>query len=358
MDRRIVFLLIPVFLMLLSFGSVKASSASTSFNILNNTLSMNQFLYFNVSANFPTATNFSIIINDTSVIQGNLHANFTGYKILKYNITNFPAGTYSVSVNFSTLKFPLKASNELTILSKPSFTFLNNNINTEIMNNSAALTITLLNNGNTPMRINWSLPILKGISIALNFQQSFNLPIDSKFIIPINMTLSSGYQRNLSFYFTGTYQNYSATKVYSTYLIKPVINMSFYGGNTTSVNATRELWISYIKNYNNVPVRILLQFALEVNGSTVYYTVPYELNVSATKISVYLPTSKVESVKISYESGNFSTVTESIFSAKKQPVPLTISSIVNTLGYIIFTVIAVVILSLIHIRVKKKGKKK
>ena len=70
---------------------------------------------------------------------------------------------------------------------------------------------------------------------------------------------------------------------------------------------------SYIKNYNNVPLNISLQFSLEVNGSTFQYTVTYELAVNATEIKVELPKSTVESVKISYQNQNLSEVNQNVF---------------------------------------------
>ena len=350
--------ILGVFALFLVVGSAHAASLSASFNALNSSLSINQYEYFNLSAYFPVGTNYTIFLNSTPILYGNLPANYSGYKILHYNVTNIPYGTYYPSVHFSAFNFHLNSTANVYIKPAPDFTFIGDYRTTEISKNYSTIRIGIKNNGNTPLQMNWSLPIFRNISISLTFNQTFKLNPSSNITIPINLSLQKGYQGNISIPFTGRYQNYSFTKSYGTILIKPVINMSFYNVNVTQINSTRELWVTYIKNYNNVPINLTIQFSLEVNGSTFQYSVPYELSVNATKIEVTLPKSTVENVKISYESQNLSRVNQNIFTLPKQPSSTSLLSIIDTLGYVILTVAAIFILILIHLRFNRRSKKK
>ena len=351
-------LILGVFILFLVIGSSHASSVSASFNTLNKSISINQYEYFNLSGDFPVGTNYTIFLNNTPIVYGSLPPNYNGYKEVYYNVTNMPFGTYYPSIYFSAFNLHLNSSVNINIKPTPDFTFLGDYKNTEIIKNYSLLRIIIRNNGNTPMHINWTLPIFKNTSISLTFNQTFNLNPGSNTTIPINLSLQKGYQSNITIPFTGTYKNYSFTKEYQTILIRPVINMSFYDVNVTQINATRELWTSYIKNYNNVPLNISLQFSLEVNGSTFQYTVPYELAVNATEIKVELPKSTVESVKISYQNQNLSEVNQNVFVSPSKSSSTSILSIINTLGYVILTAVSIFILILIHLRLNKKSKKK
>ncbi len=356
MRKEIIILL--VLIILGTFGTVHASSVSASFNIINSTSPINGEVYFNVSANFPTQTNYVVFLNKTAAINGTIPANSTRFYLIGYNVSNMNYGMYYSKVYFSTLNLTLDSSNKLYISPTSRFIFINPEKTIEINGNYSLLDININNAGNTPIRINWSLPILKNISISIDFRQTFSLLPGENKSIAINLTLEKSYQDNISFGFTGSYLNYTKTLVYRTILIKPYVNMSFYGSNITSVNSTRQLWISRIKNYNNVPVNLLLKFTLKVNDSTLYYTKSYTLPVNATEIAVYLPNSTIENVQVSYEGNNLSKVTESVFSAPVSPLKISFSYIINTLGYVIFTALAVLILVLIHIRFRKKGAKR
>ena len=350
--------ILAAFVLFLVIGSVHAASISASFNALNSSLSINQYEYFNLSAYFPVETNYTIFLNNVPVLYGKLPANYSGYKILHYNVSNMPYGEYYPSVHFSAFNFHLNSTEDVYINPAPDFTFIGDYGTTEIIKNYSLIYIDLKNNGNTPLQINWSLPIFRNISISLTFNQNFKLNPSSNITIPINLSLQKGYQDKILIPFTGRYENHSFTKSYETILIKPVINMSFYNVNVTPINSTREIWVSYIKNYNNVPINITIQFSLEVNGSTFQYNVPYELNVNTTKIEVMLPKSTVKNVKISYESDNLSKINQDIFTLPKQPSKTSLLSIIDTLGYVILTVVSIFILVLIHLRFNRKNKKK
>ncbi|MEM0143042.1 MAG: hypothetical protein QXL94_03710, partial [Candidatus Parvarchaeum sp.] len=306
-------LILGISVLFLVIGSAHASSISASFNALNASLSINQYEYFNLSGDFPVETNYTVLLNNTPILYGNLPANYSGYRLLYYNISNTPYGKYYPSIHFSTFNFHLNSTANVYINPSPNFEFIGNYNTTEIIKNYSLIELTIKNNGNTPLQMNWSLPLFKHISISLTFNQDFNLNPDSNITIPINLSLQKGYQNNISIPFTGRYQNEIFTKSYKTILIKPFINMSFYDVNVTPINSTRELWVSYIKNYNNVPLNLTITFSLAVNGSTFQYSVPYELKVNATKIEVNLPKSTVQNVKISYESENLSKVNQNIF---------------------------------------------
>jgi hypothetical protein len=345
-------------ILFLVVGSVHAASISASFNALNSSLSINQYEYFNLSAYFPVETNYTIFLNNTPILYGRLPANYSGYRILHYNISNINYGRYLPSVHFSAFNFHLNSTANVYIKPTPNFAFIGDYGTTEIMKNYSVIRISIKNNGNTPLQMNWSLPIFRNISISLSFNQTFGLNPSSNITIPINLSLQKGYQDKIIIPFTGKYKNYSFTKQYKTVLIKPVINMSFYNVNVTPINSTREIWVSYIKNYNNVPLNITIQFSLEVNGSIFQYNVPYELNTNTTKIEVMLPKSTVENVKISYKSNNLSKVNQNIFTLPKPPSHINFLSMVDTLGYVILTGISILILVLIHLRFNKRNKKK
>jgi hypothetical protein len=357
MQPKTVILIVLALLTML--GTAHASSVSASFNIVNGTVSINQLIYFNISADFPTQTNYTIFLNNTAIMSGNISANDSKYNIIGYNVSDIPYGRYNSDVYFSAFNLRLSSSNKLYVNQLSNFIFIGDTNITEITKNYSYLDIKIKNVGNTPLYMNWTLPILRNISISVNYQQNFAISPGENKTIPINLTLGKGYQNNVSFAFTGTYENYFATKYYYTDFIKPNVNMSFYNINISKVNTTVQLWTSYIRNYNNVPVTLFLKFTLNVNGSTLYYTKNYVLPVNATEIQVFLPKSTVENVQVSYSGSNSSTITESVFTAPTQPFKLSLPYIVNNLGYAIFTLAAVFLLVLIHMKLgRKKGNKK
>lgn len=353
---------IAVLLVLMLFGAmgtVHAYSVNAAFSLINSTSPINGQIYFNLSAYFPNPTNYTIFLNSSAVLFGTIPANSSHYIILKYNISDMSYGEYNSHVYLSAFNLALTSSQDLYIKPTSKFIFIGDTGTTEITKNYSLLQIIIKNIGNTPININWSLPSLKNISYnKVTFQENFNLLPEQNETIPINLTLKLGYQTNISFAFTGSYGNYTRTRVYHTLLTKPDINMSFYRYNLTQINATRQLWTSYLKNYNNIPVNLLFKFTLSTNGSTVYYEKSYMLPVNASKVEIPLPESTVESVQVSYTGNNQSKITQLLFTAPKPPFKLSISSIVDTLGYVIFTVFAIILLVLIHLRFKRKERKK
>ncbi len=358
MRIKSIFIILVVLALFVGINNSYASSISASFNLINTSATINQSISFNISADFQNPVNYTVFLNSSAVLSSTMPANQSGYKILNYNVKNMPAGNYNAYLYLSSFNIKLNSTQKLSIKPYPDFTFKNDYPTTEIIKNYSVITVVLSNNGNTPLEINWSLPILRDISLSLDFKQSFPLSVNSNMTIPINLSLQKGFQNNISFVFTGIYKNYSITKEYSTELIKPVVNMSFYGINTTSINSTRELWVSYIKNYNNIPLNITMQFLLNFNGSDFYYNTSYYLTPNSTKIEVLLPKSTVENVKIFYPSTNFSDVTQSIFTAPKPPLKINIYSIIDTFGFVILTAVSIIILVIIHLRFNKKQKKK
>lgn len=342
----------------LAIGSSHASSLSASFNLLNGSASINQSIAFNVSAYFPIRTNYTIFLNNSAILFGNVPANYSGYRILDYNVGRLPSGMYRPSIYFSSFSFHLNATQDLNITAYPDFTFVKDYGITEIIKNYSVIDVIVKNSGNTPLRINWSLPILRNITISLDFKQSFPLDAGANMTIPINLSLQEWYQKSVSFAFTGTHGDYSSTKYYSTLLVRPSVNMSFYGINVTGVNSTRELWTSSIKNYNNIPLNVTLQFLLDVNGSSFYYNTSYYIGTNTTEIEVYLPKSSVENVKIFYPSGNLSYVKQTIFSPPSPPAGVNIYSVINTFGYAVLTAASILILLSIHLRMNRKRRKK
>lgn len=351
-------LVLLLFVIFAAAGVSHASSVYASFNVINSNISINQNTYFNISADFPTQTNYTIFLNKTAIEYGSIPANSSKYYVVEYNVSNIPYGTYTPMIKFYAFNLSLKSSQQLYVKSFSNFIFEGEQTTTQILDNYSLINIEIKNVGNTPLYMNWSLPAFRNISISLDFQQNFNLLPGTNKTIPINLSVGKGYQSDISFGFTGKYNNYSETKYYQTTLIKPYVNMSFYNENVTQINSTRQLFIMTVKDYNNVPVTLILKFTLNVNGSTVYYTKSYLLPVNASKIEVYLPKSTIENVQASYQNSNLSQVTESIFAAPKQPFKVSIDYIINTLGYAIFTLLAVFLLIAIHIKFRKRGQHK
>jgi hypothetical protein len=297
-------------------------------------------------------------LNNSAILNGTIPKNSSQYYLIKYNVSNMPSGTYEAHASLPNFNLVLNASKTVYIKPYSDFFFPGDNPVTEIVGNYSFINIIIENIGNTPLKMNWSLPEFINISYAnLLYKQNFNLLPEQNYTIPTNLSLTGKYQKNISFAFTGSYKNYTETKSYYTTLIKPYTNMSFYNVGLKQINSTLQLWSASIKNYNDVPVNLVFKFELYVNGSTFYYSKDYTLPVNASKVEIYLPKSTVENVKVSYVGSNDSDVTQSVFAAPKPPIKISLSYVLDTLGYVIFTAIAVVLLALLHIRFKRKEKK-
>ncbi len=360
MSKTIVFaLLLAAVVSLVLIGNSSASSYSVSFTALNSTVGLNQYIFFNVSADFAQNVNYSIYMNSSMVYSGTIPAGSSEYYLIKYNVTNMRYGNYRAYASFSTLKVDVNASNSIMILPKPSLSFENYSNTTAFYNNSAKLDIKLLDSGNTPLNITWALPVFRGISMSIaNLEESFSLKAGQEYSIPINMTLSGNYTKSLNFSFMASFNGTSFQKNYYTTLFKPYVNLSFYNTTITKNNQTSSFWTVYLDNKDNTPVMATFEFELYVNGSELYYNKSYLISPSTSSIVIPIPKSTVLGVSVFYLSSNSTVVSQKIFSS---PVPgqpsQIVSAIYENISYIVLTVAAITLILLLNRRLSGKKPK-
>ncbi len=334
-------------------SEANASSVSASFSVLNTTVGINGNVFFNVSATFPNQTNYSIYLNSTKIYSSSFQAGYNGYKIVAYNVSNRYYGLYQPSVRFSIMNAPLDSNTSLYVKPTSGFGFVDYTNITEEVNNTASIMIKILNSGNTPLNFSWFLPVIKGISISLNFNQSFRLFPGGIYSIPIHFGLSNSYQSNISFQFSAKFMDVMMTKNYTTSIIKPVVNFTLESLKTAKLNSTTQLWYANILNFNNVPINATLEFLLSYNNSRFYYNKSYLITPSTKNISVLLPESKILSVTLFYPSSSLATESQELFSAP-QPTASILSGLSGGLGYIVLTVLIIVVFVVIHLRVNRR----
>jgi hypothetical protein len=320
---------------------------------MNVTVGLNQNLFFNMSADFPQSVNYTIFLNNISVVSGTIPANTVAYKIIKYNVTNIPTGTYQPSVKLSTLSSQLKYNAVTKILPKQSFTFLGYSNHTSFFNRAGVLDIKVWDNGNTPLNVTWTLPSASGVSFSLVYQESFSLKPSQVFSIPMNITLASVFSKQLNFSFVSVYQNTSLTKYYVTQLFSPIINMSFFDNIITAGNDNTSIYKVQITNGNNLPVNTTFQFLLDIDGNNFYYNKSYLISTSTTQVNITLPKSYVLAVNVYYSSQNGSITKQQIFS--QAPPSSASSSVLLDIIYVVVLIIGIAALLLLHLRFNRKN---
>lgn len=352
--QLIVILLVVLSVTLFQAGSVKAVSINASFTAVNGTVGLNQNLFFNISADFPQTVTYTIYMNNESTFSGQIPENFPGYRLIFYNVTNTPFGNYQPSIKFSTLSSPIRSSTITTILAMPSFGFIGYSNYTSYIDNSAKLLIGLVDNGNTPMNFTWTLPLVQGIAFSLNYRQAFSLLPSQTFKIPMNLTLSSSFARNLNFSFFGTFRNTTLRKDYTTELFSPVINMSFQNGSLEAGTGNTSIYFTQIRNGNNLPVNTTFQFFLNLNGNELYYNRSAIIYPDTNAVNFTLPRSQLLNVNVYYNSQNGTAVKQQIFSQTTSSGPA-LSDVLTVAGYIAILAAAVLVLVWLHIRFNKKA---
>ena len=201
---RWMLLVLLVFVLFLAFNTVHASSVFARFNTINSTVSINQYIYFNISADFQTQVNYTIFLNNSAILNGTIPKNSSQYYLIKYNVSNMPSGTYEAHASLPNFNLVLNASKTVYIKPYSDFFFPGDNPVTEIVGNYSFINIIIENIGNTPLKMNWSLPEFINISYAnLLYKQNFNLLPEQNYTIPTNLSLTGKYQKNISFAFTG-----------------------------------------------------------------------------------------------------------------------------------------------------------
>ena len=355
MAGYIIFATIAV-LVLVSLHGVNASSIQFSFTAMNKTVQIDQNLFFNVSASFPSAVNYTIYLNSTAVYEGSIPAYYSGYFIVKYNVTDSMYGDYSSSARFSSVSSPVSSDFDTYIKPHPSFTFFNPSNVTSFFNDSARLNVSLLDDGNTPLDVTWSVPVISGIDFSLAYRQSFSMSPSQMYSIPMNLSLSGNFSKALNFTFDAKFDGVVIQKTYTTLLFSPTVNISFLNSSIKKLNPTTLIYTVSVDNKDNSPLPLTLEFVLSVNGSNFYYNKSYTLYPTDTTVSVRIPNSRVLSVSASFINQYDKPVDEVIY-AYKAPYN-GFAGFFSVFGYLIITGAVIGIIVFIHYNFNKKGRKR
>ena len=360
MDKKVLLSVLPIALMVILFlgpGSTNATSVAASFNAVNASVQMNQNIFFNISAFFSQNVSYAIYLNNSLVSSGTIPANFKGYMLVRYNVSDTLYGTYPSYVKLSTLSSPIKSDTNTTIQPRPSFGLSGISNYTYIFNNTAHIPLNVENNGNTPLDISWALPTASGVLFALDYQQAFNLAPGQVFPIPINITLSKPYQPLLNFSFVAGFNGQTIRKSFITTLFSPVINLSFSKPRIFGQTTNTTIFYAEINNGDNVPVNATFQFVLNSAGNVFLFNKSVMISPSATNVSILLPKSYVEKVSVFYSGGNGKPVSNVVFYkplASGSPIQ---QLLINNLPYLMVTAIALAAVAVLHHKVSKERRK-
>lgn len=349
-------LVLAMIVLFFTFSASNATSLQFSFSVMNRTVQMNQNLFFNVSVSSPASVNYTIYLNSTPVHSGTIPANSTGYAIIKYNVSNRLYGEYSSSAVFSGVSYPIKSDFDTYIAPHPSFSFFNPSNITPFFNGSAKLNITLLDTGNTPLEMTWSIPSISGIDFSLDYHQSFSIFPSEIYSIPINLSLSQNFQKSLNFSFYGRFKNSTIEGTYSTELFVPAVNLTFLNSTIRRLSDTTLLYAISLDNRDNSPLPITINFLLSINGSSFYYNRSYTLYPENKTIAVEVPYSKIVSVSVSFLNQYGKPVNEVVYSYK--PAYSSVSGFFAVFGYLILTGAVIGIIVFMHYNFNKKGGRK
>ncbi len=345
--------LVSLFLLLMALNSVNAVSIGASFTAMNSTLGINQNLFFNISATFPENITYNIYLNNVSVKTGSIPANDQHYEAVKYNITNSLAGDYASSIKFSTLFSRINSNTTTLILPHPAFDFPTYSNRTFIVNDSATLSLEVLDSGNTPLNLSWALPVVTGVYFNItHYTQLFSLAPGQAFEIPMNIALKSGFSHLLNLSFVATYDNHTMSDDYITTLFAPVINLSFSANNVVAGKGNTSVYSVDIKNGDNLAVNVTFRFIVGIDGNDFYYNKSYIVEPNTTKVQIDIPNSQLLQVNVFYLGQTDKPVDEQIF-YQPQPNPNAIPDFLADIGYIAILGGAIALLVYLHHRFSK-----
>ena len=334
-------------------------SGGASFTAMNSTIGINQDLFFNVSADFPQQTSYSIFLGNVSIYNGTFPPNFAGYSVVKYNVTNLPSGTYPSYAKFSGISFPFDSNIQTLINPTSRFEFPGYSPVTPVFNGTASLDIQVLNDGNTPLSFTWYLPTVRGVTFSLTYNQRFSLEPSHTESIPIAITVSGQASQTLDFQFSASSQTGVLNKTYSTRLFTPVVNLSFYGSQLTPGIGNTTIYSVNIRNGDNAPVNVTFHFLLSIDNNDFYYNKSYMVNESTTAASVLIPKSTVEQVNAYFQSANGTTTNDVIYAAPAVGASSSFfSAILGSLDYILLAAVAITILLILHYRLSMAGRRR
>ena len=335
-----------------TLGSGFSVQASFSFSVLNSSIGINQNLFFNLSANFPQNANYTIYLNNIILKTGIIAANSPAMQTVAYNITNLPSGSYVPSIKFSALSSKLLSNSTVTVSPAPAFSFLGYSNYVPIFNGSARLLMRVIDSGNTPLNLSWSLPIVTGVAFNLLFKQTFSLLPSQVFSAPINISVSKTFDKNLNFSFLASYGNHSFRHDYLTSLFAPVINLSFFNTKLSPINSNISAFSANITNGDNLPVNVTFQFLVDIGGNDFYYNKSYMVYPNTSSIAFSIPAGTVLATKVLYTGQNGSETNQEIFS-QQAPSGISQSDLITSIEYIAILAIAIAALFYLHYRLTK-----
>lgn len=360
MDVYKFWVLLLVAPLLLAVAAAHASSVSASFNVINSSVGINQNILFNISAYYTANSSYTVFLNGTPVLSGNLPADYSGYTTAGLNVSNMLFGYYAPCIKFSFITGDVCSNSSFYISPSTNFGFIGYSNYTLLYNSHAALDLSVLNSGNTPINISWSVPNLPGIHFALFYIQDFTLMPGKLESIPINITSTSSNFVALNFSFLANFSSVSIRKNYVTTLVSPYVNINFTGFNVVNqINRNESEYQINFSNSNNVPINVTFEFKLCIpNGgqcNVFFYNKSFMISPFSKRVNVTLPNSSVLSVNALYPSSNGSLINTQIFSGPAPQSGTVVNPLLSTsdVAYIVLTGVIIAVIAFLHIRAKR-----
>ncbi|MGC8699245.1 MAG: hypothetical protein ACP5RE_03620 [Candidatus Acidifodinimicrobium sp.] len=352
MDKLYVLALI-VFAIFTAFSvSYATSSIHISINPINTSIGIDQNLYVEVTYSSPSNSTYEVLLNSTEISSGSLSANQNLSKIILYNVTDLPYGSYRLCASFSILTQQLCSSSNVYISPHPGIEFKTNRLQ-PIFNGSASFNLSILDSGNTPLSAYWSAPVESGVYMSVsNYNQRFTLRPNQTYSIQIQIHTNLS-EVNVSFPFNFSFDASHFQRSFDLQLFKPVINMTFSNKSVESSSGNFTYYTLSFINKNNMPVNLTAVFLLDTEYGEFSLTKSFIIAPNQTYVNVTLPKSTVESVKVSYIGEGGKRFTEMVYSAPALLASQT-SSYIGYIFYIALTIGVVLVVVYIHLRHSKR----
>ena len=354
MDR--VYLLASVIAVLFVVFGVSHATGSIhiSLNPLNTSLGINQNLYMEVTYSSAINSTYELFLNDTQISSGSFSADQNLTKMIIYNVTDLSYGSYEVCASFSILTEQLCSSSEVYISPYSNIEFKTESTQ-PIFNGSASFNLSILDSGNTPLSVYWSIPLINGVYFSVqNYNQHFNIDPNQTYSIP--MVIRTNFTKvNVTFPFNASFNGVSFQRDFVLQLFKPVINMSFINKSTESSSGNFTYYVLSFVNDNDVPVNLTATFLLDTAYGEFSLTKSFIIEPNQTYINVTLPKSTVESVKVSYIGAGGKRFEETVYSAPVSIISQA-SSYIGYIFYIVLTIGIVLVVVYLHLRHYKRKK--
>ncbi len=360
MRAQYLLIALSVISLFLAVSSVHATSVSATFDTLNSSVGINQNVVFNISAYYAQNSSYVVLLNNTPVLSGKIPAAFSGYTLAKLNVSNTLFGNYKPCIRFSFITGEICANSTFYIVPTTNFGFLAHSNYTLLYNNSSTLDISLIDSGNTPIDVTWSLPNIAGVHFSLLYMQSFSMTPGKIESIPINISSTASQPEIMNFSFIANFSQYSVRNNYLSTLISPRVNINFTGFNVINqINSNESEYQINISDSNNIPINVTFEFELCIvsNGqcNVFFYNKSVPVSSSSKHINITLPNSSVLSVRAMYPSSNGSMVSTQIFSGQAPQGGNITNPLMSytDMAYIALTAAIIIMIAIMHLRAKK-----